>query len=352
MRYFIQAFYITFNTLLFVVCALYLYIFFNPIGSPQANITESYIIEKNDSEDSYVGYSDALGYGPAANSVAHHKVFFGEERLYRKEYSIDQFHQRKVIQTKSKKEGHFILGGGSNVFGQGSNDNETLASQMALLKPNYQFYNLGYRGYGPNHILRMLETFKIKKYVREEKGKFIFHLFDYSISRAFGERDVLKWANRESPGYELIEGKLVNVGRYKNLGHYQLASQLNKVSFLNGRGFGHRYSKEKLRLTTLILNEMKKKYLEAFPKGEFIVLISPFYLRVSFEDEIIDLFKELKISYIMPTKKVIERFTRPRYYYRHDLHILPAGHRLLAHYLKYAAFGAPLPGATFLSHDL
>jgi len=97
---------------------------------------------------------------------------------------------------------------------------------------------------------------------------------------------------------------------------------------------------------------MKKQYLKAFPKGEFIVLISPFYLRITFRKELIKLFKELKIAYIMPTKKVIKRFVHPRYYYRNDLHIKPAGHKLLAHYLKYAAFGAPLPGATFLSHDL
>jgi hypothetical protein len=329
-----------------------LYSFLNPIDSPQSRLIESYKVEENDGEDSYLGYSNALGQGPAANSVSHHKMFFGVERLYRKEYNFDQFHQRKVIQTKSKKEGHFILAGGSNVFGQGSNDNETLASQMALLKPNHQFYNLGYRGYGPNHILRFFETFKIKKYVLEEKGKFVFHLFDYSVSRAYGERDVIKWAGGEPPGYELIEDKLVNVGRYKNLGHYQLASQLNKISFFDGRGFGSRYSKEKLRLTALILSEMKKQYLEAFPKGEFIVLISPFYLRITFRKELIKLFKELKIAYIMPTKKVIERFVHPRYYYRHDLHIKPAGHKLLAHYLKYAAFGAPLPGATFLPHDL
>ena len=99
-----------------------------------------------------------LGYRPKPNTTVDVKASYGDQLLYRATYHIDATGAR--VTPGSGPDGPtWLFVGDSTISGEGLGDSEALPSQFAqLLRPPAHVVNLGVPGYGPNHLVRALET--------------------------------------------------------------------------------------------------------------------------------------------------------------------------------------------------
>ena len=79
--------------------------------------------------------------------------------LYDVTYGIDQYSRRKGI-VHEKKDQYLLAFGGSFVFGEGVENNETLPSRITHYSKKFQAYNFGSQGAAVNNLI---VNFKNKK---------------------------------------------------------------------------------------------------------------------------------------------------------------------------------------------
>jgi len=83
-----------------------------------------------------------------------------DKMVYDITYNIDN-NQRRITPTDSKLskyKGKINVFGGSWVFGEGLNDNETLPYYLQKIFPDYKVTNFGFHGWGPHNALYLLEN--------------------------------------------------------------------------------------------------------------------------------------------------------------------------------------------------
>ncbi|UCG75763.1 MAG: hypothetical protein JSV95_00040 [Gemmatimonadota bacterium] len=110
------------------------------------------------------GYSETLrrnggplGYGPAPGRAVQAWKTVGHERVYDVIYTIDE-HAMRRTRGPEQGAGSFLFFGGSYVFGEGIEDEETLPFFFSReLGFRYRVLNLGFSGYGPHQMLRSIE---------------------------------------------------------------------------------------------------------------------------------------------------------------------------------------------------
>ena len=73
--------------------------------------------------------------------------------------------------------------GGSQTFGEGLNDDETIPALVQKKTRVHRVYNYAYRGYGPHQMLRMIETNALKDQLKETNGIAFYQYFDFQIPR-------------------------------------------------------------------------------------------------------------------------------------------------------------------------
>lgn len=109
-------------------------------------------------------------------------------------YTIDAFGRRVTPVANREQRDLFILfGGGSLTYGEGVDDDETMPYQVGALTSRYVPYNYGFHGLGPFDILLKMESYDLKKQIREQDGIFIYTFIDDHINRTVGTMKVLGW---------------------------------------------------------------------------------------------------------------------------------------------------------------
>lgn len=109
--------------------------------------------------DDYFQDHETLGYAPLPGSRARARRRFGSELLYDVTYTIDETGLR-VAPPFADGAGHecLLFFGGSFVFGEGVNDEETLPYQVGVrTRGRFRVHNFGFHGYGPHQMLASLE---------------------------------------------------------------------------------------------------------------------------------------------------------------------------------------------------
>jgi hypothetical protein len=98
-----------------------------------------------------------LGYGPVPGRSVRAWKTVGRDRAYDVSYTIDE-HGTRLTRGSIQGPGTFLFFGGSFVFGEGIDDEETLPFFFSRqLGFRYNVLNLGFSGYGPHQMLRALE---------------------------------------------------------------------------------------------------------------------------------------------------------------------------------------------------
>lgn len=154
-------------------------------------------------------YDYQYGYRMTANCNCRDILKINNKLLWDKTFKTDQFGRRATIEVtgKSKPEQFAVFYGGSRTFGQGVNDDETLASNFQKLNPDLKIYNYGIINSAANVYLRYHETDKFKKEIPEKKGLFIY-VYDLGHEqRILGAKEATK--SFSSPFYDYDdEGRL------------------------------------------------------------------------------------------------------------------------------------------------
>jgi len=249
-------------------------------------------------------------------------------------YGTDRFGRRTSTAAGVGDRDEFaVFFGDSFLFGEGSNDEETIPSLFESRTQRYRAYNYGVPGYGTQQMLAKLQSNSLKDEVKEETGVLFYtYLEDVHEGRVAGQMNVVNaWATN-FPFYDLDnDGNLVHQGTfttgrpilnhiYRLLGRTQLARYLG----LNLPNLGE----EHYRLTARIIEESKELYEQQFPNSDFYVVLLP---KKNAHRRILPYLEQAEIKYLDYLDLLDPN--APGYAFVGDGHPTPAANQALANQL-------------------
>src|SRR5262249_8155860 len=147
-------------------------------------------------------YHDSLGYVAKLGTFRAMKTYgFGTGVVFDVRYSIDK-NGLRVAPDSLKQNGPIAMFfGDSFTFGEGVSNDETLPNAFSILS-GMRVLNFGQIGYGPHHILRLLELDVPKKIITSAPRLMVYTAIEDHIGRAAGRA---AW-DRNGPLYEVQNG--------------------------------------------------------------------------------------------------------------------------------------------------
>lgn len=200
--------------------------------------------------------------------------------------SISPFKSRINLFKKENVNAHLILAGDSQTFGSGVEDNEVFSNILAKKYKEFNTYNLGNLGWSPASTYVIVDRrygVKLKKYIPEEKGVFVYLMFPYLAARDYGSTDTISFSSGYLTNLEIVNRDLVAQGTFKdshdlNINLKKLLAILGLDNFYENilipflhKGGLQGVRRDQYNFSAYILSRMKRKYLERYPKGKFIV---------------------------------------------------------------------------------
>lgn len=132
------------------------------------------------------------------------------KQVFNATYTFDKDGIRNTTPSPGKKITDALWFGDAQMFGEGVNDNETLAYYFENLNNSYSSKNYGFLGHGPSQMLYRVTTKEFKDKYKSKNGK-VFYLFrDDAIKITVGE---VPWGEGY-PRYEMFNGKLKYSGPF------------------------------------------------------------------------------------------------------------------------------------------
>ena len=272
-----------------------------------------------------------LGTSLVPNSDVECRMLVDGKTVWDVRYGTDEFGRRRTTHPGGVKPSRFaIFFGCSFLFGEGSNDDQTIPSQFAAVAPEYRAYNYGVPGYGTQHMLALLESGRIPGQVTEKAGRgFYLYLEDVHEARVVGEMNIVNSFGADFPYYQL-EGtsKVVREGQFstgrstKN-SFYQLLGGSQAVRYL-GLNFPKR-TETHYQLTAAIIGNARDEFLRQFPGSEFSVVMYP---AMQQHRKILPYLNELRVQVI----DLAELFdpTSPEFSFQGDGHPTPVANNQVA----------------------
>jgi hypothetical protein len=158
-----------------------------------------------------------LGYGPAPGKSVRAWKTVGHDVIYDVTYTIDDsgFRLTPRPATPVGIERTIAFLGGSYAFGEGLNDDETLPFYFARTQDfRHSVLNLGFSGYGPHQMLRILELGLLDDSITGSLDAAIFVAKANHVYRAAGQ----SWWDPFGPKYEPnTNGEPSYVGRFSTV---------------------------------------------------------------------------------------------------------------------------------------
>lgn len=153
-------------------------------------------------KDDYMGYTLKKNF---QNIVS--KSYLNGSIIYNVTYLTDKYRRRTINEEYDNNNPHIILFGGSYAFGEGLNDDETLQYYLDKNMRDYNIYNYAFSGYGPQHMLALLEKRNLSKEVHSNSGIAIYVFLPFHIKRTIGS-SYSRWIY-DSPYYLLDEDNIL-----------------------------------------------------------------------------------------------------------------------------------------------
>lgn len=151
-----------------------------------------------------------LGYAARPNTIVKATATFAGQPIYRVIYTIDADGARTTPMAPAGADTYLFLGD-SFVFGEGLDDNQTLAAQFARESGfRARTVNLAFSGYAANHLVRAFETGRYDRYRDGKVKAVVTWIIPDHLRRVTGDAGWLAHA----PRYELPEGARDGVPRH------------------------------------------------------------------------------------------------------------------------------------------
>jgi hypothetical protein len=203
---------------------------------------------------------------------------------YDVEYHTDAERRRTILQPHDPGRPHLLLFGGSTTMGEGLPDEQTLQFFLGRSLPDHAVYNYAVHGYGPAHMLALLESGDLPEQVGSVTGRAIYVMIPEHVSRVTGDTRAFwtypgpRYAN--SPDGVVRTGSFVN-GRPYTTALYEAFLALKKHSkllTLVNLELPPRISRGDVALAARVLIRSRDLYSDQFD-GDFSVVLHPSWNR-------------------------------------------------------------------------
>lgn len=227
------------------------------------------------------------------------------EIVYDVAYNIDEHYARKTSSSArtapATKDLYFF--GGSFVFGEGVEDDETLPSIVARAAPDWRVTNFGFPGHGPAQMLQRLESDAPLQDVAGADAMLVYVFIPGHVRRVIGSMRVATSWGRDFPRYALnAEDELVRLGNFSDSRPfiskaYAFLSRERILSYYNV-DFPSRIGPKHLSLTTRVIADSRERFLARFGSDEFYVVLYPSNPRDEFPaQDLIPYLDAVDVSY-------------------------------------------------------
>jgi len=199
------------------------------------------------------------GYYPKTNSEFVEKIFYKKRLLRVNNYTINERGHRKTKNFDINTNECIVFFGGSIIFGQSLNDDETLPHYVSIkLNGQKKVFNFAFNGYGPHQFLSKIENNYLDELKICKKLDFIYLYINDHIGRVVGKRS---WGDK-SPRYIFNGYDLTQKGFFSSY-PFKLIMKFRK-NIRNSKTLSILYNIEKINkkdqvLLIKILDEIEKK---------------------------------------------------------------------------------------------
>ncbi len=223
---------------------------------------------------------ELLGYKPRSRQKVRVRKEVGRAILYDVTYTIDELSRRLTPGQQEDATRFLLFSGCSFAFGEGVNDEETLAYHLAQLAPKTRTYNYGFAGYGAQQTLALLEGRPLAAEIGQKRGHFIYVFLVFHVGRTIGSPAVFNGWGAFMPFYTLDSS-----GKVRRQGNFTSGRPWISLLFWfsSKLGLGHPpaivHSPEsipdQLELTARIISRAAETFASKFPESRFLVLVYP-----------------------------------------------------------------------------
>ncbi len=282
-----------------------------------------------------------LGYKAFKNSIINAKRYYGDTLVYDVRVHNNQYGWRITPQVPTLTNSAVLFLGGSFTFGAGVNDEETLPFQFQLATQHkFKSFNFGYGGYGPHHMLALLEHEKEKDVISGyEPVAAVYQAIPHHVHRVAGK---IKYSFID-PKYEIRkDGNILYQGAYHNFWIGNFLRMLSKSYTLNKVFFDKRkITKEDFELYAAVVKELERVYLERYG-GTFKVLLWDVSLALQSQKLEVDLYENIRSKLtkleidLIEIKQILPDYHQenPEYFIPYDGHPSAKAYQKTAEYLS------------------
>jgi hypothetical protein len=228
-----------------------------------------------------------------ADSTVHRVLIKDHDTVFDVHYTVDHFNKRFTPDHDSTKKEYALFFGCAIAFGEGWEDNQTIAYQVQQQSKRYNSHNFSCSGTGTNYMLAMFQNVPLKPQVKEQTGKAFYIFFWDHLFRSIGTMDRYSSWMHMSPYYYMKDGKIVRNKMFKD-GRpiistiYENLYQSNIVKYFK-LDFPLSLNDSHYDLVTEMIAESKREYQRQFGNDEFYVVLYPTY--VEYTPEQLNTFK-------------------------------------------------------------
>lgn len=220
-------------------------------------------------------FDPLLGPVPKPDSTTEFVKYKNGSEILRYKQTIDSDGFRiSPVSHQQGKTKHALLIGGSQIFGENLNDDQTLGHKINLKSKIYEAYTLGYMGHGPNQAWLRFSQNKLDQSIKQKKGSAILMAHEGDISRFKGDVNHLLYASSHPRIIETQKGVFQYVGSFAESGTL-LQKLLSRycLPFLFCQNFMSKSSsdptEEDYQLIARLFEDIEKMYRQQFDVEQF-----------------------------------------------------------------------------------
>ena len=227
-----------------------------------------------------IGNSPIFGWVNLPNVTATSTKYKDYWTIYEATYTFDEYRRRVVFPKGSRenKEKFLIYLGGSNMMGEGLEDQDTFDYQLTSQFPQFASYNYSVRGYGLGHVMAQAENIDFKSQIPQREGLVIYLFPTFHIDRLLGGLETIGWAGG-LPHYRLEDDQLVRAGFvHSTRWLYALAGKLYSKSFFRTKYYlagPFKITREDLEFSCRVVSEVRNRIAAHFEKMDFLLVLHP-----------------------------------------------------------------------------